>query len=341
MNHDATDLLYRQGLLFMDAQTTPVRLGIVNAAADPLLVSLTASAHAFQLHQTRRDEALALEALGLDSCEELSGTFDCILLAPAKQRAQTLGWMASAMQKLKVGGTFIVCCPNQMGARAYEKKLEELSGNVSSTSKSKCRIFSVRCTEQLNDGLAEEWVQKAAPRMAPQLGLYSRPGLFSWDRPDPGSRLLLDHLPHNLSGNGMDLGCGLGYLAAKVLQGSEHIDNFHLVDVERLALDCARLNLEQFKGAQLHYHWLDAASEPLPDRLDWVILNPPFHSGYEQAIELGQKIIAAACDALKPDGKLHMVANIHLPYEGILKAHLKAFRQQDIKDGFKLIWGSR
>jgi len=341
MNHDATTLLYRQGLSFIDAQTAPVRLGIINAAANPLLASLPTSAHTFQLQQTRRDESLALAALGLDSCEELSGTFDCILLVPAKQRAQTLGWMASAMQMLTDIGKLIVCCPNQMGARTYEKKLGELSGNVSSTSKSKCRIFSAKRSGKLNEGLAEEWIRKSAPRMVQQLGLYSRPGLFSWDRPDPGSRLLLDHLPSRLSGNGMDLGCGLGFLAAGILQHSEHIDTLHLVDVERLALDCARQNLEQFKGTRLHYHWLDASSETLPGKLDWVILNPPFHRGWEQAIELGQKIIAAACAALKSGGKLYLVANVHLPYEAILKAHLKAFRQQDIRGGFKLIWGSK
>ena len=341
MNHDATTLLYRQGLSFIDAQTAPVRLGIVNAAADPLLAILTASAHMFQLQQTRRDESLALADLGLDSCEELSGTFDCVLLVPAKQRAQTLGWMASAMKMLSDNGMLIVCCPNRMGARTYEKKLGELSGNVSSTSKSKCRIFSAKRSKQLNEGLAEEWVCKSAPQVVPEMGLYSRPGLFSWDRPDPGSCLLLDHLPSDLSGSGMDLGCGLGFLAAGILQRSEHIDTLHLVDVERLALDCARLNLEPFKDTRLHYHWLDASSETLPDKLDWIILNPPFHRGREQAIELGQKIIAAACGVLKPGGKLYLVANVHLPYEGILKAHLKTFRQQDIRDGFKLIGGRK
>ena len=341
MNHDATALLYRQGHSFMDAQTTPVRLGIVNAAADPLLVSLTASAHTFQLQQTRRDEFLSLAALGLDACEELSGTFDCILLFPSKQRAQTLGWMASAIQKLKNGGMLIVCCPNRMGARTYEKKLEELIGNISSTSKSKCRIFSAKHTGKWNEELAGKWVQKAALRMVPQLDLHSRPGLFSWDRPDPGSRLLLDHLPSEMSGSGMDLGCGLGYLAVEILKRSEHVDTLHLVDAERLALDCARLNLGQFKGTQFHFHWLDAATEPLPNRLDWVILNPPFHRGREQAIELGQAIIAGGCDALKPGGKLYMVANVRLPYEAILKTRLKVFRQQDIRDGFKLIWGNK
>lgn len=341
MNNDAAALLYQQGCRYIDSQTRPVRLGIINAEAHPGLPKLITSSDTYQLQQTHRSEYLALASQEMNACDALNGTFDCILLLPSKQRIQTLGWMACAMQNLTGGGILIACCPNRMGARAYEKRLQELSGNLSSTSKSKCRLFSAGRSKQFNEGLAEEWIQKAATRKLPQLNLYSRPGLFSWDRPDPGSHLLLEHLPPDLSGSGMDLCCGLGYLAAEVLQRSDGIDAFHLVDSERTALDCARLSLKSFNRTRLYFHWLDASAEPLPGNFDWIILNPPFHHGKDPAIELGQKIIAAACGALKTGGRLYLVANVQLPYEATLRKYLKTFQQQKIKDGFKVIWGNR
>ena len=48
------------------------------------------------------------------------------------------------------------------------------------------------------------------------LGLWSQPGVFSWNRIDPGSALLAQTLPA-LSGKGADFGCGVGYLAHTVL----------------------------------------------------------------------------------------------------------------------------
>ena len=59
-------------------------------------------------------------------------------------------------------------------------------------------------------------IAEGAPRFVDEIGFWSQPGVFSWDRIDPGSALLLVHLPA-LSGRGADLGCGIGVLARSVL----------------------------------------------------------------------------------------------------------------------------
>ena len=48
-------------------------------------------------------------------------------------------------------------------------------------------------------------------------------------------------------------------------------------------------------------------------------MNPPFHDAGWETKALGQRFIQAAHQALRKGGSLWMVANLHLPYEGVLE----------------------
>jgi 16S rRNA (guanine1207-N2)-methyltransferase len=338
---EAAALLYRQASSLI-AEAEQPSVAILHAEPHPLLRALADQAGHLELQQSLRGTYLALEADGLQPSTRLSDrSFDLILLLPGKQREQTLGWMAQAMEQLRDGGRLLVCCPNAMGAKSYEKRLQSLAGNIESFSKSKCRCFAARRTPELDRALMQAWTEAAAVRRVPQLGLYSQPGLFSWDRPDPGSEMLLACLPGELAGRGMDLGCGNGYLSVQALKRFPGIDGLHAIDAERLAVDCAAMNLEPFADRGWQTHWCDATEEPLPDNLDWALLNPPFHSGKQQDTELGQKIIAAACRSLKPGGHLFLVANRQLPYEAVLRQQLRSFTTLRQEQGYKVIEGRR
>ena len=49
-------------------------------------------------------------------------------------------------------------------------------------------------------------------------------------------------------------------------------------------------------------------------------MNPPFHRSRAAEPEIGAGMIRAAAKALKPGGRLFMVANRQLPYEPVLSA---------------------
>jgi 16S rRNA (guanine1207-N2)-methyltransferase len=48
------------------------------------------------------------------------------------------------------------------------------------------------------------------------------------------------------------------------------------------------------------------------------VMNPPFHQKREAEPDIGQRMIRTAGAALKPGGRLLMVANRQLPYEKTL-----------------------
>ena len=78
----------------------------------------------------------------------------------------------------------------------------------------------------------------AAGEIVPGLDAWSQPGIFAWDRIDPGSALLAEHLPP-MKGEGVDLGCGYGALATVALRSST-VTKLKLVDIDRRAIRAAR-----------------------------------------------------------------------------------------------------
>ena len=54
---------------------------------------------------------------------------------------------------------------------------------------------------------------------------------------------------------------------------------------------------------------IDITREPITRRYDCVVMNPPFHAGRKTEPALGEKFIEIAAKALKPKGRLLLVAN--------------------------------
>src|SRR5690606_4587262 len=211
-------------------------------------------------------------------------------------------------------------------------------------SKHHCRVFWSRPLHGLPDpALAADWRRLDAPRRiadprVPGGAFTSRPGVFAWDRIDPASLLLADHLPAGLQGRVADLGAGWGYLGGQVLARCPGVAALDLYEADARALELARTNLETW-GARVpvDFHWHDVAAG-LPRQYDAIVSNPPFHgAGHAERPDLGRAFIAAAAAALVPGGRLWLVANRHLPYEAALGAGFGSVREVAARDGFKVV----
>lgn len=220
--------------------------------------------------------------------------------------------LAQGLRALKVGGTMTVLAPKAKGGSRLAKELKAFGLEVAEDARRHHRICDVVRTEGLD---LDEALAAGAPRLSPELGLWTQPGVFSWDRIDPGTALLLGRLPAQV-GAGADLGCGLGLLAHGVL-ASPAVTRLTLIDIDRRAVECARRNVNEPRAEVV---WADVrlGAAGLKD-LDFVVMNPPFHDGGAEDRALGAAFIAAAAQALRSGGKLLMVANRHLPYEAALR----------------------
>lgn len=238
--------------------------------------------------------------------------------------------LALALQALRPGGRLTALAPKDRGGSRLGKELAGFGCTVHEEARRHHRICALTRPETVS-GL-EEAIHEGGPRHIDNLALCSQAGIFSYDRLDPGTALLLANLPL-LAGTGADFGCGLGILARAVL-ASPKVTGLTLIDIDRRAVEMATRNVGDPRAT---LRWADIRSGGLGlSRLDFVVMNPPFHDGGAEDQALGQAFIARAAEALGPGGSLWLTANTHLPYEAPLNAAFKAVALKASAGGYKI-----
>jgi 16S rRNA (guanine1207-N2)-methyltransferase len=267
-------------------------------------------------------------AASLDRQSEAS--FDAMAMLAPPGTLERRYALALALRALKPGALLIALAPNDRGGTRLRKELEAFGLDVNETAKRHHRIATASRPDRLagiDDALAA-----GGPRFDDEIALWTQPGVFSWDRLDPGTHMLIEHLPA-LSGRGADFGCGIGILARAVLAG-EAVTELALVDIDRRAIECAEHNLDTPRARFL---WTDLR-DPHPDltNLDFVVMNAPFHDAGQEDKGLAQAFVKRAHESLRKGGVCVMVANRHLPYEAVLKPLFKAVKPVIEDGGYKI-----
>ena len=290
--------------------------------------------------QSFKPDAEALQRSGVAMAAPGDDTrYPLVLVLPPRQRDEARALFARAMAHTRPGGRVVACVTNNEGARSAEDDLRKVAGTVGSLTKNKCRVFWTAPLQGPADpALAAQWLALDAVRPIGDGRFVSRPGVFAWDRIDPASALLASHLPVDLAGRAADLGAGFGYLSVQLLANCQGITTLDLYEAEARALDLARRNLAAFETkAALGYNWHDVTAG-LPAQYDVIVSNPPFHTqSRADRPDIGRRFIAVAAEALKPGGRLWLVANRHLPYEAVLNETFGAVRVVTQHDGFKVV----
>jgi 16S rRNA (guanine1207-N2)-methyltransferase len=288
--------------------------------------------------QTFKPDADALQRAGMELIEaELPQRYPMVMVLPPRQREAARAVLARAVALTEPNGRVLASAANTEGARSHEADLARLVGPLTSLSKHKCRVFWSAPLQNVDAELLARWRTLDAPQPIAAGRFLSRPGLFAWDRIDPGSALLAQHLPGTLRGHAADLGAGFGYLAAELLARCTGILALDLFEAELRALELARRNLAGAAApVQLGFHWHDV-SGGLPRRYDVIVSNPPFHASGPSRLELGRNFIKVAARALNPGGCLWLVANRHLAYEQVLLGEFARVRTVVQAHGFKII----
>ncbi len=317
----------------------PDKTLFLGAAAHPFLQNLK-DVHCYQPFKPLAD---VLTAFGCDVLTDIpeNSFYNFALVHCPKQADEAKSWLAYAAQSLKDDGVLLAAADNDSGGGRIKGWMEELGFDTHSLSKHKARaVWGVR-PKNIEMSTALGWIETASPKVVnfgDGITLKSQSGLFSWNRMDKGTALLLSFLPDNIKGRGADFGAGIGALSYGLLRGQHAIQHLHLVEADWRALEHAKINLENVRGdVYLHSHWHDL-SKPIQnlDALDFIVMNPPFHNGKKNDVGLGKSFVQNAAYHLRRGGVLYMVANVHLPYEDILQSHFSNVVTVVQKDGFKI-----
>lgn len=128
-------------------------------------------------------------------------------------------------------------------------------------------------------------------------------GVFSKDKIDFGTRLLLENVPLNdIYGDVLDIGCGYGPIGLFIAK--ETNSKVDMCDVSRRALHLALLasRFNRIKNVNI-FESNCYSNIPVSKKYDVIITNPPIRAGKKIVYE----IVMGAKNYLKSNGKLFLV----------------------------------
>ena len=126
-------------------------------------------------------------------------------------------------------------------------------------------------------------------------------GVFSRGEVDTGTRLLLEALPEEMSGDVLDLGCGWGVIGISIARKWPET-RVTMADVNTRALELSRENAKRNRAAVTCVE-SDGMAALAGQKFDAVVTNPPIRAG-KQVI---YRMFADAAAGLKPGGALYLV----------------------------------
>ena len=254
------------------------------------------------------------------------------IVVAGRSKTRNLRNLARAWSSLAESGKLLVVGTKTDGIGSLKKRIAKSGPIEQSVAKFHCTVFSA----------IKQDIQVEIPPEPEKVGRYrTAPGVFSEDGPDAGSVILARCFDDRIKGRVADFGAGWGYLSSELARVSANVETIDLYEADFVSLKMAKANLEGNDRITVSFHWVDLIHDPPLKKFDWIIMNPPFHKGRQADPELGMAFIRVASSSLSSRGKLLMVANRKLPYEGVLSAEFRRFEVLDEHSGFKVIEAER
>jgi len=340
MSDDFTKTLFHPfEAVLLDMPGADARVLFLNAA--PGFIRLQGFAGKIAAVQDFRPDFLALNAAGVAVEPEPQGEgYDFALVLAGRHRGRNELWVAEALERVRPGGRVVVAGGKTDGAASLARRLAGLGDVQGRASKHHGVVFWLRRSEETADIV--DALRAANPPLTLEGGFRTVPGLFSHDRVDAGSLLLAQSLPAGLKGVAADFGAGWGYLSVSLARLAPDVASIDLFEASFAACAAAKANMAALApDMPVRAFWHDLAAEPVERHYDLVIMNPPFHHGRAAEPAIGEDMIRAASKALKPGGRLYLVANRPLPYEAALQRHFARHGETVRDDRFKVLWAVR
>ncbi|MBC8161143.1 MAG: class I SAM-dependent methyltransferase, partial [Roseiflexaceae bacterium] len=251
--------------------------------------------------------------------------FDLAILVAPQSRALARRWMLEARTQLHEGGRLLLVGANEGGVRSLIDDAAALFGSAHTLLvKRRARVAqAVRTPAAPMPAWAEQpgiapgtWHSFAAALPSGTHTLHSLPGVFSYERLDTGTALLLAHMGQVTGSRVLDLGCGYGVLGlAAALSGAAQVD---MLDDDLYAVAAAARNVSELGLTQVRVMAAHGRTSEFRGPYDLVITNPPFHQGKATDFRAAQGFFSYARELLAAQGRLLLVANSFLRYADLL-----------------------
>ena len=173
----------------------------------------------------------------------------------------------------------------------------------------------------------EDYFEFEAKCLNKQFVFKSCDDIFSKDKVDYGTNVLVETVNKNfeLSGDVLDIGCGYGAIAivlGKVFSNA----NFYLCDINKTAVELSQENAVKNDVKNIKEIILSDGYENVKKSFDYIITNPPIKAGKENLLN----ILLGAHEHLKENGKLLFVIKKKHGEDSIRKKLAEKFKNVEI-----------
>ena len=233
--------------------------------------------------------------------------------------------LQAAHQRLALGGSMLVSSDNPRDKWLHEE-LQKLFQTVVRKEHLVGAVYTARKDAPLKRvrDFSAEFAFRDGGRL---IRAYSRPGVFSHRKVDPGARQLMNAMEIRPGARVLDLGCGSGLLALAAAFRAETVSVL-AVDSHARAVECtargAALNGLTNISVEL------SASGPTSGAgtFDLVVANPPYYAGFR----IARFMVETARAALRKGGWLVLVTKRPDWYEEHLPMLFAEVRLEPSKD---------
>lgn len=254
----------------------------------------------------------------IDSQQLPPGQFDRVLMRVPKSLALFEQQLMSLRLSLAPGARVIAgSMIKHLPPSAGDLLARHVGPYQASLGWKKARLLTAAFDEQLAARTAHLDTRYPLPEAG--IELVNRPGVFSRERLDIGTRALLPHIPvDDTVQHIVDLGCGNGALGIVGALRNRHA-SVTFIDESYAAVASAERNAAAAGLDQARFVIADGLSEAEPRSADLILCNPPFHQQQVVGDEIAQRLFRQSHRALAPGGRLIIVGNRHLGYHVALK----------------------
>lgn len=246
----------------------------------------------------------------------------CVVLFLPREKARLRLLLEHIGRHLGADGECWLVGHNQAGIKSAGQLMAQYFSGVETVAAARhCRLYRA-CGPIMPDPPFRwsDWAESIPRQTAdPWPALISYPGVFAHGAVDAATRLLLDTITDKPPADGtrvLDFGCGCGIVGLTLLSAQPGL-RLDMVDSYALALQAARENADTL-GLRARVIASDGLSD-VDGPYDLIVSNPPFHQGVDQDLSVTRGLIEQTGAVLRPDGRLVLVANVHLPYRGWLE----------------------
>lgn len=258
-----------------------------------------------------------------------------VVLYVPKEKSLALMLLDNLAAIMQPSDTLYLVGDNKGGIRSLAKKLPANWGTcIKVASGNHCLLYSVQLNEPAPFSLPSYLTEYQVTAGDKSLNVCNLPGVFSHQHLDPGTELLLQHLPSSVAGKVLDFACGSGVIASWIGKYG-NADSLHLSDVSALALEASQrtLSANQVQASCIASDGLNQVA----GNYDWIISNPPFHTGKNTDYDIARRFFADAPAQLNKNGHLLLVANSFLPYPELLGQYFHTVKEHVNNGRFRIL----